>query len=144
MGAPNKIHTYHRAMDTIKNCQTTRVPEVRGAAASTRAQCPDHRVVVEGAISNDTITIQIRNEDFPRRRHNGDTPGIPQCAGGSRQLSHPGAIRGPQHCHSIVARIYHKEEGIVGGQRQATRLGELAGLIAPRTDGAMPLAVQLT
>ena len=59
-------------------------------------------------------------------------------------MSHPGAIRRPQHSHTMVAGIHHEEEGLVGGQRQATWLVELAGLIAPRSDGALPLALQLT
>ncbi len=90
------------------------------------------------------MAIPVRDEDFARRRHNGDTKGILQRAGGSRQLSHPGAISGPQHCHSTVAIIHHEDERLIGGQRQATRAVELAGLNPLRSDGAMPLALQLT
>ena len=86
----------------------------------------------------------VRDEDFARRRHHGDIKGTRQRAGGSRQLSHPGAIRGPQHCHTTVAAIHHEEEGLVGGQRQATRIVEMAELIALRSDGPLPLALHLT
>ena len=116
---------------------------MREAATSTRAQCTNHRVVVNGSKTHHLMAIPVRDEDFARRRHNGDTKGSRQRAGGSRQLSHPGAIRGPQHCHTMVAGIHHEEEGIVGGQCQTTRVVELAGLIALRTDSAVPLALQL-
>ncbi len=90
------------------------------------------------------MAIPIRDEDFARRRYNGDSTGTQQRAGGSRQLSHPGANPGPQHSHTMVVIIHHEEEGLIGGQRQAKRLVELAGLIALRANGAMPLAMQLT
>ncbi len=130
-------------MATVQHCQTRWIIELRGAATLTSAQCANHRVVVDGSKTHHLMASPVRDEDFARRRHNDDTKGIPQRAGGSRQLSHPGAIRVPQHCHSTVAVIRHEEEGLVGGQRQATRLAELAGLIAPRSDSAMPLALQL-
>ncbi len=132
-------------MRTVQHCQTTwQQIEMRGAATLTRAQCANHRVVVDGSKTHHLMEIPVRDEDFARRRHHGDTPGMQQRAGGSRQLSHPGAIRGPQHCHSKVAAIHHEEEGLVGGQRQAMRVVELAGLIALRSDSALPLALQLT
>ncbi len=92
------------------------------------------------------MVTNVRDEDFTRRWNNGDITGIKQRAGGSRQLSHPGAIRRPQHCHTMVAIIRNEEKGLVGGSQasQATWLVELAGLIAPRSDGALPLALQLT
>ncbi len=134
---------YQGTMRTVQHCQTRWTIELRGAATITGAQCANHRVVVDGSKTHHLMAIPVRDEDFARRRHHGDTTGIPQRAGGSRQLSHPGAIRGPQHCHSIVAGIHHEEEGLVGGQRQATRVSELAGLFALRTDSAVPLALQL-
>jgi hypothetical protein len=39
------------------------------------------------------MAISVRDEDFARRRHHSDTPGIRQYARGSRQLSHPEAVR---------------------------------------------------
>ncbi len=131
-------------MTTVQHCQTRWQIELRGAATSTRAECANHRVVVEGLKTHHLMTSQVRDEDFARRRHHGDTQGIRQRARGSRQLSHPGAIRGPQHCNTMVAIIHHEEEGIVGGQCQATRVSELAGLITLRADGALPLPLQLT
>jgi hypothetical protein len=44
----------------------------------------------------------------------------------------------------MVALIQHEEDGLVGGQRQALWVLELAGLIALRSDGALPLALYLT
>jgi hypothetical protein len=117
-------------MRTIQHGQTRWKIEVRGAAATTSAQCANHRVVVDGPKTHHLMVNTVRDEDFARRRHHGDTTGTQQRAGGSRQLSHPGAIRGPYHCHTTVASIHHEEEGLVGGQRQATRVAELAGLIA--------------
>ena len=68
----------------------------------------------------------VRDEDFSRRRHHGDTNGSTQRAGGSRQLSHPRAIRGPQHRHPMVVLICHEEEGLVGGEGHWARpRGEL-------------------
>jgi hypothetical protein len=131
-------------MTAVQHCQTRWVTEMRGAVTSTRAECANHRVVVDGSKAHHLIAIPVRDEDFARRRHHGNTPGIRQRARGSRQLSHPGAIRGPQHCHTTVAAIHHEEEGLIRGQCQATWLAELAGLISPRSDGALPLALQLT
>ncbi len=79
-------------MDAIKYRQTTWAIKFRGAAAWTRAQCADHRVVVDGAKTNDEIVTVVQHEYFPHRRHHGDTNGILQRAGGSRQLPHPHAI----------------------------------------------------
>ncbi len=110
----------------------------------TRAECANQRVIVNGSKTHHLLAIPVRNEDFARRRHYGDATGVRQCAGGSRQLSHPGAVRGPQHCHTMVAPIHHEEEGLVGGQRQTMRPVKSAGLIALRSDGALPLALQLT
>jgi hypothetical protein len=130
-------------MKTVQHCQTRWLKELRGAPTITRAECANHRVVVDGSKAHHLMAIQVRDEDFARRRHHGDTPGIRQRAGGSRQLSHPGAISGPQHCHSTVAGIRHKEERLIGGQCQAKRPVELAELIPLRSDGAKPLALQL-
>ena len=135
---------YQGTMRAVQHCQTRWVTELRGAATSTRAECANHRVVVDGPKTYHLMATPVRYEDFARRRYHGDTKGIRQCAGGSRQLSHPGAIRRPQHCHTIVVAIHHEEEGLVGGQRQATLLVKLAWSIAPRSDGALPLALQLT
>ena len=131
-------------MTTVQHCQTSWHIGLRGAATLTRAQHTNHRVIINGPKTHHLMAIPVRDEDFARRRHHGDTPGIRQRAGGSRQLSHPGAIRGPQHCHPMVAPIHHEEKGLVGGQCQTSWLVELAGLIAPRSDGAIPLALQLT
>ncbi len=130
-------------MRTVQHCQTRWKKELRGAATLTRAECANHRVVIDRSKTHNLMAIQVRDEDFARRRHNGDTPGILQRAGGSRQLSYPGAIRGPQHCHMTVCTIRHEEERLIGGQRQATRPVKLAGLINSRTKGALPLALQL-
>ena len=130
-------------MNAIEYHQTERAIELRGAIASTRAQCADHRVVVDGAKTNDAMAIQVRHEDFPRRRHHGDTNGILQRAGGSCQLPHPRAIESPLHRQPTVVAIDREEEIFVGGERQATRELELAGLVTPRTDGALPLALHL-
>ncbi len=138
-----KINAYHGAMDTIEYRKTQWASEFRGAAASTRAQCADHRVVVDGAKTNDAMATDVRHEDFPRRRHHGDSNGKLQHAGGSRQLPHPRAIQSPQHRHPTVAAIRHEEEIFVGGERQATRAMELAGLITLKADGALPLALHL-
>ena len=89
------------------------------------------------------MVTDVRHEDFPRRRHHGDNNGILQRAGGSRQLPHPRAIQSPQHHHPTVAAIRHEEEFFVGGERQATRIFELAGLVTLRTEGALPLALHL-
>ena len=136
--------THQGTMRTVQHCQTSWQMELREAATPTRAQCANHRVIVDGLKTHHLMAIPIRDEDFARRRYHGNTPWIQQRAGGSRQLSHPGGIRGPQHCHTMVASIHHEEEGLVGGQRKAIRLVELAGLIAPRSDGALPLSLQLT
>ena len=130
-------------MGTIEYRQTRRVIEFSGAAAFSRAQCADHRVVVDGAKTNDAIEVTVRHEDFPRRRHRGDTSRKLQRAGGSRQLPHPRAIQNPQHRHWTVAVIHHEEEIFVGGERQAMRVIELAGLVTLRTDGVLPLALHL-
>ncbi len=131
-------------MRTVQHSQTRWQPKLRGAATLTHAECANHLVVVDGLKTHRLMAIPVRDEDFARRRNHGDSKRIGQCAGGSRQLSHPGAIRGPQHCHSTVAVIHHEEEGLVGGQRQATREVELPRLIALRSDGAIPLTLQLT
>ncbi len=136
--------TYQGTMRTVQHCQTSWHIELRGAATLTRAQCTNHRIVVDGSKTHHLMATPVRDEDFSRRRHNGDTPWIQQRVGGSRQLSHPGAICGPQHCHPTVAPIRHEKEGLIGGQCQTTRLVELAGLIAPRSDCALPLPLQLT
>ncbi len=130
-------------MDTIEYRQTIWASEFRGAAASTRAQCADHRVVVDGAKTNDAMATDVRHEDFIRRRHHGDTKRFLYRAGGSRQLSHPRAIQSPQHRHPTVALIRHEEKIFVGGERQATGAYELAGLVTLKTDGALPLALHL-
>jgi hypothetical protein len=130
-------------MDTIEYRKTTWPIEFRGAAASTRAQCADHRVVVDGAKTNDAMVTNVRHEDFPRRRHQGDINGTLQRAGGSRQLPHPRAIQSPQHRHPTVVAIRHEEEILVRGERQATWVFELAALVTLKTDGALPLALHL-
>jgi hypothetical protein len=130
-------------MTTVQHCQTRWTKELRGAPTKTRAECTNHRVVVDGSKTQHLLVFTIRDEDFASRRHQGNTKGIQQRAGGSRQLSHPGAIRGPQHCHTMVALIRNEEKEFVGGQRQATRFVDLAGLMPPRTNGALPFAVQL-
>jgi hypothetical protein len=131
-------------MKTVQHCQTRWPKELRGTPTLTRAECANHRVIVDGSKTHHLIAIPVRDEDFACRRHHGDTPGIRHRAGGSRQLSHPGAIRRPQHCHSIVAPIHHEEEGLVGGQYQTAWLVELAELIALRSDGVLPLPLHLT
>ncbi len=136
--------TYQGTMTTVQHCKTRWEIELRGAATSTRAECANHRVVVDGPKAHHLMATCIRDENFARRRHHGDTPRMRQRARGSRQLSHPGAIRRPQHCHTMVVIIHHEEEGLIGGQRQATRVLELAGLITLRADGALPLPLQLT
>ncbi len=136
--------TYQGTMRTVQHCQTRWKFELREAVTLTRAECANHRVIVEGSKTHHLMAIDIRDEDFARRRYNGDTPGIRQRAGGSRQLSHPGAIRGPQHCHMTVPAIHREKEGLVGSQRQATRVVYWVGLIALRFDGALPLPLQLT
>jgi hypothetical protein len=130
-------------MRTVQHSQTRWQIELIGAASST-AECANHRVVVDGQKTHHWMANPIRDEDFTCRRYNGDSEGKPQRVGGSRQLSHPGAVRGPQHCHSMVALIHHEEEGLVGGQRQALWVLELAGLITLRSDGTLPLALYLT
>jgi hypothetical protein len=118
-------------MTTVQHCQTRWQIELRGATTFTRAECANDCVVIDGPKTHHSIASPVRDEDFARRRHHGDTTGVRQRVGGSRQLSHPGAIRGPQHCQPMVAVIHHEEEGLVGGQRQATRVLECAaGLIA--------------
>ena len=135
--------TYQGTMRTVQHCQTIWKIELRGATTITRAECANHRVVVNGTKTHHLMTSVVRNEDSARRRHNGDITGPRQRAGGSRQLSHTGAIRGPQHCHTMVVAIHHEEEGLVGCKRQATWLFELAGLIPLRSDSALPLPLQL-
>ncbi len=130
-------------MDTIEYRQTKWAIKFRGAAASTRAQCADHCVVIDGTKTNDAMATDVRHEDFSRRRHQGNTLGILQRAGGSRQLPHPRAIQTPQQRHPTVVIINHEEEIFVGGERQATRVIELAGLVTLGTDGALPLALHL-
>jgi hypothetical protein len=139
----NMKNAYQGTMRTVQHCQTRWTKKLRGAATQTRAECANHRVVVDGLKTHHLMATPIRNEDFARRRHNGDTPGIRQRAGGSRQLSHPGAIRRPQHCHTMVVAIHNEKEGLVWSQRQTTWPVELAGLIALRSDGALPLALHL-
>ncbi len=137
-------NTYHGAMGTIEHCQTKWEIEFREAAAMTRAQCADHRVVVDGAKTNDAIAIPVRHEDFPRQRHHGDTIGIMQRAGLSRQLSHPRTIQSPQHCHTTVhASIRHEEEICVGGERKGIWINDLTGFITLQADGDLPLALHL-
>ncbi len=138
-----KPNTYHGAIETIEYRQTRRVMKFRGAAASNCAQCADHRVVVDGAKTNDAMATPVRDEDFPRRRHHGDTIGFLQCAGGSRQLPHPRAIQRPQHHHPTGITKYYEEKIFVGGERQAVREFELAGLITLRAYSALPLALYL-
>jgi hypothetical protein len=121
--------TYQMTMTTVQQGKTRWEIKLRGAATLTRAECANHRVIVDGTKTHHSMAMPVRDEDFTRRRHHGDTPGIRQRAGGSRQLSHPGAIRRPQHCHTTVAGIHHEKGGLVGGQRQATRYVELARLI---------------
>ncbi len=140
----NKIKTYQGTIRTVQHGQTRWPNKLRGAATLTRAECANHRVVVDGSKQHHLMATPVRDENCARRRHNGDSPGIQQRAGGSRQLSHPGAIRRPQHCHTMVAAIHHEEEGPVGGQCQATRILQLVGLITLRADGSLPLALQLT
>jgi hypothetical protein len=130
-------------MRTVQHCQTRCVLKLRRAVALTRAERANHRVIVNGLKAHHLIAIQVRDEDFARRRYNGDSRGTRQRAGGSRQLSHPGAIRGPQHYHSAVTSIHHEEEGLVGCQCQVTRVLELAGFIALRSDSALPLTLYL-
>jgi hypothetical protein len=62
------------------------------------------------------MMADVRDEDFACRRHHGDTFGIMQRAGGSRQLPHPRAIRGPQHRHPTVAAIRHEEDILIRGK----------------------------
>ena len=131
-------------MRTVQQCQTIWPLELRGAATSTRAECANHRVVIDGSKTHHLMATPDRDEDFARRLHHDDTKRSRQRAGGSRQLSHPGAIRGPQHCHTMVFSIHHEEEGLVGSQRQGTRFVELAGLIAHRSDRALPQPLNLT
>jgi hypothetical protein len=131
-------------MDTIEYRQTTWTIELRGAAASTCAQYSDHRVVVDGAKTDDMMAIDVRHEDFPRRWHHGDTNGTLQRAGGSRQLPHPRAIPSQQHRNTAVEAIHHEEEIFVGGERQATWVIELARLASLRTNIALPVAFRLT
>jgi hypothetical protein len=132
-------------MRTVQHCQSTWPIELRGAATLARTECANHRVIVDRSKAHHVFAIYVQNEDFASRRHNGDTQGTRQRARGSRQLSHPGAISSPQHCHTTgVAGIHHEEEGLVGGQGQAPWDAELAGLIALRTDGALPLPLHLT
>ena len=118
-------------MDTIEYRQTTWAIKFREAAALTRAQYANYRVVIEGAKTNDAMATIVRHEDFPGRRHHGDTDGILQRAGGSHQMPmpHPPAIQSPQHRHQTVAVIRHEEETFVGGKHQALRCIELAGLV---------------
>ncbi len=130
-------------MDTIKYRQTMWGKQLPGVSALTPVQYADHRVVVEGAKTNDAIANEVRHEDLPRRRHHGDTTGVVQRAGGSCQLPHPREIRGPQHRQPTVAWIHHEEEIFVGSERQTTRAIKLAGLLTLRTDGALPLALHL-
>ena len=131
-------------MEPIEYRQPTRATEFRGAAAMTSAQCADHRVVVDGAKTNDAMATDVRHEDFPRRRHHGDYKGTLQRAGGSRQLPHPRAIRSPEHRQPTISVIRHEEEIFVGSERQTMRAIKLAGLLTLRTDGALPLALYLT
>ena len=116
--------------------------EFRGAAALTRAQCANQRAVVE-AKTKDAMEINVRHEDFPRRWHHGDTIGILQRAGGSRQLPHPRAIQRPQHRHPTVALIHHEEKIFVGGECHAARAVELARLVTLLTHSVQPITLQL-
>ena len=135
--------TYQGKMRAVQHCQTVWHIELRGPATLTRAECANHSIVVDGSKTHHLIAIPVQHEDFARRRHNGDSKRIGQRAGGSRQLSNPGAIRRPQHCHTMVAIIHHEEEGLVGCQCQVTRVLELAGFIASRSDSALPLTLYL-
>ena len=108
----------------------------------TLAQRANHCVVVDGTETHHLMPRYIRNEDFPRRG-NCDTGRKRQRAGESRQLTNPGAVRGPQHCYSKTVGICHEEEGLVGAQCQAARHVELARLIASRANGALPRALHL-
>ena len=135
---------YQGTMRAVQHCQTQWHNELRRAATPTRAEGANHRVVIDGSKTHHLIANRVRNEDFARRWNHGDTTGTLQRAGGSRQLSNPGAIRGPQHYHAIVtAGIYHEEVGIVWGQRQATGLVELVRSNPPRSHGAVQLALEL-
>ncbi len=119
-GCQLQNNTYHGAIDNIEYRQTSWAIEFRRASAIIRAQCTDHRVVVDGAKANDAMAV--RHEDFPRRRNHGDTYGTLQRAVEARQLPHPRAIQSPQHRHPTVALIRHEEEIFVGGERQATQV----------------------
>ena len=138
----DKKKTYQGTMGSVEHRQTRREIELCGAAALTRAQCANQRAIVE-AKTKGAMETDVRHEDFPRRRHHGDTNGILQRAGGSRQLPHPRAIQRPQHRHPTVAAIRHEEEIFVGGERQATQFIELARLITSRADSEIPVALHL-
>ena len=130
-------------MRTVQHCQIRWTIELRGAATSTRAEYANHGVINNGPKTHHLMETPIRDEDFPRRRHHGDTMGTTQRAGGSRQLPHPRAIRGPQHCHPTVAAIRHEQEVFVGGEGQTTWIVELTGLVALGTYGALPRTLYL-
>ena len=129
-------------MRTVQHCHTRWRIKLHGATTLTRAECANHCVVVNGPKTHHLMASHVRDEDFVRRRHHGDTKGTLQRARGSLQLPHPRAIQSPQHHHPVVV-IYHEEKLFVRGERQATRVLELAGLVTPRTDGALPLALHL-
>ena len=100
----------------FQNCHIHRTVELRRAVALSRAQRADHRVVVNGTKTHHMMKLNVRDKHLPRRGHHSDTTGIFQRAGRSRQRTHPGAVSGPQHGHTIVVLIHCEEEGIVGGQ----------------------------
>ncbi len=92
-------------MRTVQDYQTRWPIELRGAATFIRAECANHRVVIDGLKLHHLIAEPVRHEHFARRWHNGDTNEVQQRVGGSRQLSHPGAIHRPQHYHPTVGAI---------------------------------------
>ena len=112
-------------------------------ASTRRAQCTNHRVVYDGTKSNHLVALIIADENFPRRGHHRNTLGVSQCTWRPRHLSHPGAVRGPQHYHAVVAIIHDQQKRLVGGQRQAVRVIELTGLVAFRTNSELPVTLHL-
>jgi hypothetical protein len=94
----------------------------------TRAQRANHGIVLDGSKLNHLMSNDVRDEDLTRRGHHRHTDRTLQSAGRPRQLTHPGAVRGPQHHHASVTLVRHEEKGIIGGQGQAARIVKLAGL----------------
>ncbi len=85
----------------------------------------------------------VCDEDFPSRRHHGHIIRKLQRTRGACQLPYPRAIRGPQHHHTMVVLICHEEEGLVGGEGQASGRAELTRFIALRPDDTLPFALHL-